>query len=36
VIDLPTDKLPVGNPAVFTLQWDADGWEGVNYSVTVE
>ena len=36
VVDLPTDKLPVGNPAVFTLQWDADGWEGVNYSVTVE
>ena len=36
VVDLPTDKLPVAHPAVFTFHWDADGWEGVDYRVIVE
>jgi glucoamylase len=36
VVDLPTDKLPVAHPTVFTFHWDADGWEGVDYSVIVE
>ncbi|MGC2194324.1 MAG: glucan 1,4-alpha-glucosidase [Terriglobales bacterium] len=37
LVDLPTDKLPVTHPIVFTLQWEADGrWEGVDYTVEVE
>ncbi len=36
VVDLPNDKLPVGQGAVFTFHWDADGWEGVDYTVVVE
>jgi len=36
-VDLPTDRMPVAQPVVFTFRWDADGrWEEVNYTVTVE
>ena len=37
VVDLPTDKMPVAHPIVFTFRWEADGrWEGVDYNVVVE
>jgi glucoamylase len=37
IVDLPTDKLPVGHPIVFTLRWiQADRWEGADYTVVVE
>jgi glucoamylase len=37
VVDLPTDKLPVDQPVVFTFRWEPDGqWEGVNYAVIVQ
>lgn len=37
VVDLPTEKLPVGHTAVFTFHWSQpDRWEGVDYSVVVE
>ncbi len=36
VVDLPTDKLPVGVCVRFTFRWPrADRWEGVNFVVTV-
>jgi glucoamylase len=37
VVDLPTDKMPVAHPIVFTFRWEAGGrWEGVDYTVVVE
>jgi glucoamylase len=37
VVDLPTGKMPVAQPVVFTLHWEEDGrWEGVDYTVVVE
>lgn len=37
VVDLPSDQLAPGREIVFTFFWtQAQEWEGVNYSVTVE
>jgi glucoamylase len=37
VVDLPTDKLPVGRRIVFTFRWEPEHrWEGVDYTVVVE
>jgi glucoamylase len=37
VVDLPTDKLPVGREVVFTFRWEQDQrWEGVDFSLVVE
>jgi glucoamylase len=37
VVDLPTEKLPVGHTVVFTFHWThPDRWEGTDYSVVVE
>jgi glucoamylase len=37
VVDLPTEKLPVGHTVVLTFHWThPDRWEGTDYSVVVE
>jgi glucoamylase len=37
VVDLPTDRLPVGGEVDFTIFWrNEQRWEGVNFSVVVQ
>jgi glucoamylase len=37
VIDLPTDRLPIGTRVMFTFFWpEANRWEQLDYSVVVE
>jgi glucoamylase len=37
IVDLPTEKLPVGQTVVFTFRWEQDHrWEGVDFKVVVE
>jgi glucoamylase len=37
VVDLPTEKLPVGREVVFTFRWEQDQrWEGVDFNLVVE
>jgi len=37
IVDLPTEKLPVGHHVVFTFRWEQDHrWEGVDFKVVVE
>jgi glucoamylase len=36
-VDLPTEKLVVGQKIVFTFYWPAEQrWEGTDYTITVE
>jgi glucoamylase len=37
IVDLPTEKMPVGQKIVFTFRWDQDQrWEGTDFTVVVE
>ena len=37
IVDLPTEKLPVGLAVIFTFRWENDQrWEGVDFTVVVE
>jgi glucoamylase len=37
IVDLATEKMPVGEKIVFTFRWDEDErWEGTDFTVVVE
>lgn len=37
IVDLPTEKMPVGEKIIFTFRWDQDQrWEGTDFTVVVE
>jgi len=37
VVDLPTEKMPVGQKVIFTFRWDLDQrWEGIHFTLVVE
>jgi glucoamylase len=36
-VDLPTEKLPEGGTAIFTIHWsEADRWEGRDFSIVID